>query len=305
MLFQYKIFSSSKRCNKGVAKLVMLLSIIAFSLFLNLTVEVKESPAADSDCTLCHGVQPHSADWQACATCHGNPPATASHMKHFSLSSNYQKYGDTSITQDFSSFSFGYAMSCGNCHPLDNTLHRNGVVEVELYNANSPAGSLKAKNPVSASYTPGGTVYFDNDGLPYTQGSCSNVYCHSYNAWTTPLAQFDTQALCQSNGFIWTNGVCYGVPMPWPQTQNDPPVPPNTVTTRYYQTPVWGGPALTCSGCHENPPSTNYYTNDGGAGDSHAWRDSYYVNWGMPGGYEDLHGWNGFWLGYKLQDLSQ
>jgi predicted CxxxxCH...CXXCH cytochrome family protein len=295
------MFFRQKRCNgsfglfKGrnawVEQLTILLSLVAFFLFLDFTAGVQKSTAADCDCNFCHADM-HGAGWQGCATCHGNPPATGSHVTHFGIISNYQRYGDTSITKDFASFSPAYGMSCGNCHPLDNTKHRNGTVNVELYNAASPAGSLKAKNLASASYTPGGTVYYDSNGLPYTLGTCSNVYCHSYNAWTTPLTQYTDQTLCQNNGFIWTSGACYGVPMPWPQTQNDPPVPPNTVTTRYYQTPGWGGASLTCSGCHGNPPSTNYYTNDGGSGDSHAWRDSYFVNWGMPSGYEDLHGWN-------------
>jgi predicted CxxxxCH...CXXCH cytochrome family protein len=153
-------------------------------------------------------------------------------------------------------------MSCGNCHPLDNALHQNGSVDVELYNPNALAGSLKAQNPLNAVYVPGGTVYTDGDGLSYTLGSCSNVYCHSYNDWTTPG----------------------GVPEPWPLNANDPPVPPNTVTTRYYQTPTWGGASLGCSGCHGNPPRTTYFTNAGGAGNSHSWLDDY--------GYEDLHDWN-------------
>ena len=259
-------FCFFKGRNAGAVKLAILLSLAAFILFLMLIAGVQKSTAADCDCNFCH-VDMHGPGWQGCATCHGNPPATGSHVKHFGITSNYQKYGDTSITRDFASLSTSYGMSCGNCHPLDNTKHRNGTVEVELYNVNAPAGSLKEKNPAIASYTPGGTVYYDNKGLPYTLGTCSNIYCHSYNAWTTPG----------------------GVPTPWPQNQNDPPVPPNTVTTRYYQNPTWGAGSLTCSGCHGNPPRTDYYTNAGGSGNSHSWLDDY--------GYEDGH--NANMLGYN------
>lgn len=250
-----------RRGSEGAVKTAILLSLVVFFVFLIVTPGVQQTTAADCDCNFCHETVQHSPTWQGCKTCHGNPPATASHLKHFGVSTNYVPYGDTSITKDFAGGQY-YGMSCGNCHPLDNVKHRNGMVEVELYNAAAPEGSLKAKNTSSAAYTPGGTVYYDGNGIPYTLGTCSNVYCHSYNSWTTPG----------------------GVPTPWPQNQNDPPVPPNTVTTRNYQTLTWGGTSLTCSGCHANPPKTNYYTNAGGSGDSHAWLDDF--------GYEDLHGYN-------------
>jgi len=258
-------FGFSKGQNAGVVKLAIILSLAAFFVFL-IPIGVQQAKAADCDCGSCHGDQ-HGPNWQGCATCHGNPPATGSHVTHFGTDTIAGQYGDTRITQDFDPNNLSsYQIGCGNCHPLDNTQHRNGTVNVELYNAASPAGSLKAKNLASASYTPGGTTFNDVNGLPYTLGTCNGVYCHSYNAWTTPG----------------------GVPTPWPQNQNDPPVPPNTVTTKYYQTPQWGGASLTCSGCHGNPPRTNYLTNAGGSGDSHSWLDDY--------AYEDLHGWNmGYW----------
>jgi predicted CxxxxCH...CXXCH cytochrome family protein len=246
--------------NVGSAKVVILLSLAACFLLI-ITAGVQRTTAEDCDCSVCHGG--HGPGWQGCATCHGFPPDTASHIKHFGANTLIGFYGDTSITQNFDPNNpNNYQMGCGNCHPLDPSKHKNGQVEVELYNAAASPASLKVRNLSSAAYTPGAETYYDNKGFPYTLGTCSNVYCHSYNDWTTPG----------------------GVPTPWPQTQNDPPVPPNTVTTRYYKTPQWGGGSLTCSGCHGNPPSTNYYTNAGGSGDSHAWRDDW--------GYEDLHGWN-------------
>jgi len=62
--------------------------------------------------------------------------------------------------------------------------HNNGVVEVELYNPASPADSLKAKNPANAEYAPGSTVTtypgnIEGRSFSWTDGTCSNVYCHS------------------------------------------------------------------------------------------------------------------------------
>lgn len=243
--------------NAGVVKVSILLSLAAFFLFLILTMGVQKSTAVDCDCNFCHGDTVHGPGWQGCATCHGNPPATASHVRHFGLNTQYERYGDTSITKDFTSGPY-YAMSCGNCHPMDPAKHRNGTVEVELYNAAAPAGSLKARNLPSAVYTPGGTVYYDANGLPYTLGTCSNVYCHSYNEWTTTG--------------------------PVPDQGCDNSVPSTLlVTTRHYKTPTWGG-SLSCSGCHNNPPTTAWPDNDGGIGDSHQWIDDW--------GYGNLHMFN-------------
>jgi predicted CxxxxCH...CXXCH cytochrome family protein len=252
-----KEMSARRRILVRAKGLVFLSFIVFFSLLIyNTSLYLTPNADADCDCNFCHG-DPHGPGWLGCGACHGFPPATASHQKHFQSGQLYQKYGDTSITKDFDSFSTAYIMSCGNCHPLDNAKHRNGSVEVELYNANAPAGSLKAKNLPSASYAPGGTVYYDDKGLPYTLGTCSGVYCHSYNSWT-------------SNGPTADQGC-------------DAFIPPNLVTTRNYRQPVWGA-TLTCSGCHGNPPLTQYPANDGGIGDSHQWIDDW--------GYGNLHAFN-------------
>lgn len=209
------------------------------------------NPAAN--CMTCHS---HRDGMKAsCNGCHDSPPNTGSHVKHFGGALSDVAYGSTSITQDFTATSSVYIMNCGNCHPLDLSFHNNGSVDVELYNALSPAGSLKAKNPASASYTPGGTVFTDSRGINYTLGTCNNVYCHSYNDWTTP------------------GGVPEGTSSP----------PANLVTTRYYRTVTWGN-SLTCSGCHGNPTTTSYPANDGGSGDSHQWIDN--------SGYGNLHMFN-------------
>ncbi|MBT0663476.1 CxxxxCH/CxxCH domain-containing protein [Geobacter pelophilus] len=195
----------------------------------------------------CHGGA--SAVWGAtiqCGGCHEVPPATPSHLKHFSGSGVEAAYGDVRIAQDFSANATGYLMNCGNCHPLDQAKHGNGAVDVELFNALAPAGSLKARNPSAAAYSNGTTVHTDSRGFRYTNGTCSSVYCHSYNEWTTPGGVAN-----------YTNYSTY--------------LPPNLVETRNYRPVTWNGSALTCSGCHANPPRTRYPDNDLGSGDSHSW----------------------------------
>lgn len=205
-------------------------------------------------CTECHNQ--HSVVASGCDGCHGAPPATASHLKHFGGAVSQAGYGDLRIAQDFSVSATSYIIGCGNCHPVNPAFHRNGTVEVELYNSQATAGSLKSRNPASAAYVAGSQVITDSKGIPYTEGSCSNVYCHSYNDWTTTAA----------------------IPADDPNWQD------KVVVTRIYRTASWGGASLGCSGCHGNPTQTAYPANDGGAGDSHAWIDSY--------GYGNLHTFN-------------
>jgi len=147
-------------------------------------------------------------------------------------------------------------MNCGNCHPMDRARHGNGTVDIELYNPLAPAGSLKALNPASAAYVPGDTPFTDARGLTYTRGTCSSVYCHSYNVWTTTAAIPD----------------------------GDPDWQAKVAVTRNYRTITWGGAPLGCSGCHANPPQTSEPGNVAGAGDSHSWVNSY--------GWQYLHTWN-------------
>jgi len=208
-------------------------------------------------CVFCHN--PHTTQATACDGCHDCPPATASHLKHYGGAVAQARYGDLRITQSFGDNGSAYIFGCGNCHPMDGAKHANGVVDVELHNPLAQAGSLKALNPAFAAYLPGGTVFTDSKGHPYTEGTCSNIYCHSHNDWTTTAA----------------------IP------ENDPNWQAKVVVTRKYRTVTWGGAPLTCSGCHGNPPQTSAPANDGGAGDSHSWIDPY--------GYQNLHTWN---MGY-------
>jgi predicted CxxxxCH...CXXCH cytochrome family protein len=206
-------------------------------------------------CITCHN--PHTAAASGgCNSCHDSPPNTASHQKHYASNAVGVKYGDLRITQSFTNYSSGYVFGCGNCHPMDIAYHNNGVVNVELYNPLATIGSLKAKNPVTATYVTGPEVFLGSNGIPYTKGTCSNIYCHSYNDSTTIGAIGDGDVNWEAK----------------------------TVITRIYKNVTWGVTVLSCSGCHGNPTQTSSLTNDGGAGDSHSWIDEY--------GYQNLHTYN-------------
>jgi predicted CxxxxCH...CXXCH cytochrome family protein len=215
--------------------------------------------SAATNCVSCH---PHTegfkAEGGACDGCHyggagGAYPATGSHAIHFGGAVSDAAYGDTKITKDFNSYSTVYIFNCGNCHPMDPAKHNKGTVDVELYNASAPAGSLKAMNPPSASYDSG-------------TKTCSNVSCHSYNEYTTSCSS----GACSAPFRIVPYQPC--------QYSSEPI---NLVVTRYYKAPVWGGASLTCSGCHQNPPRStwaaglNGLRNDGGLGNTHSWIDDY------------------------------
>jgi predicted CxxxxCH...CXXCH cytochrome family protein len=229
----------------------------------------------ENDCAFCH---PHSQGFKPdCGGCHDVPPPTGTHLVHYGGTPEQAGYGNTQITQDLSAQETVYIMNCGNCHPMDPASHMNSVpnsgggsAEIELYNPSAPAGSLKAMNPPTAAYTPGGTVFTDASGLDYTQGTCSNVYCHSYTEFSTSgPVPFPT------------------VPPYYPPLVYDPPWETLIVKTTQYQSPTWGADTLGCDGCHGNPITTAYPTVSAGAGDSHSWIDDF--------GDVDLHTWN---MGY-------
>jgi predicted CxxxxCH...CXXCH cytochrome family protein len=212
----------------------------------------------------------------ACDSCHGAPPATGAHVLHFGALPADASYGGTGATIDVLPAGTAYAFDCGNCHPLNAANHGNGVpnagggaAEIDVSPVGAPPASMKAMNPGSASYTPGGSTFTDAEGFEYTIGTCSDVYCHS---------QLDV-----------------GVPGPVPEPGIDFPFtgypmtyPPYTVNySRTYTSPVWDD-SLSCDGCHGFPPRTAAAVQGGqveaGAGDTHSWIDD--------AGYEDLHGWN-------------
>jgi predicted CxxxxCH...CXXCH cytochrome family protein len=292
------IFGFSTEQNAGVAKLAVLLSLAAFVVFFIFTVRVQQTKAADCDCGYCHGSNHHGDNWSGCSACHDSPPQTGTHLIHYnSAATQVLSYGDTSVTSTDGAYKFG----CGNCHPLDNTKHRNGIVEVELYDAAAPSGSLKVKNPPDAEYTAGANIStypHKVEGQPdfsYSDGTCSKVYCHS--------------------GYTVTSGNV-GNPLTYPAN----PVPPgyklNIVTDYYtgltkyimdetcsnltyapytvnYQrvyatTPPWGTNSdglnttfTTCKECHEFPLTTYTPEVQKGVGDGHQWLsfDDYWGEW--------------------------
>lgn len=214
----------------------------------------------DIPCSNCHVWNDCQSPKGECGGCHALPPATGAHLAHFGGGDAPVSYGDLRLTADFAGGqpAAENMIGCGNCHPLNSDSHGNGVWgDIELANPAAPAGSIKALNS-SASYEP-------------STKTCSNVYCHSANTWTTVGS----------------------IPMPWPEATGwdkyiDPlprPLPDNIITTRVFKDVQWaGGATLDCNGCHGNSPTTSYLNNDGGAGDSHYWIDPY--------GYENLHVWN-------------
>ncbi|UCH80047.1 MAG: putative metal-binding motif-containing protein, partial [Nitrospiraceae bacterium] len=205
----------------------------------------------NTDCAECHL---HSEGFKpSCGSCHSVPPPTGSHLKHYGGLPDLASYGDTGITRDYVSQGTEYIMNCGNCHPLDSANHQNNILnagggdaEIELYNPDAPAGSLKALNPSNASYNPGSTIYADADGMNYTEGTCDNVYCHSVTDFSTSAA----------------------VPEPTPYVfpkEYDPPWQSFVVTSTSYQTTLpWGTASDTdgimCNNCHGYPILTEFPT---------------------------------------------
>ena len=204
-------------------------------------------------------------DAKECGTCHALPPASGSHLAHWSVSDPtlVSGYGDVTARQDHtlsSGATDGYAFGCGNCHPLDSSKHHDGIMQVEVHDLAAPAGSIKALNPVGAAYAFG----TNNDG------TCANVYCHSRMDYTAPT-------------------------VPEPKVQTGPIIvypleyDPYVITaTRAYASPRWGSAPIGCDGCHGLPTRTTSPTNAAGAGDSHFWVDSW--------GYGNLHAWS---MGYE------
>lgn len=263
---------SCARCHYGTTTTGT--TITGFTSHVNKAYDVSGAPgttftytfaATGGSCSTisCHGGG--SATWGTtlpCNSCHDAPPRTPAHLVHFSGTADQAAYGDTRSTQDFAPTATGYLMNCGNCHPLDRSRHGNGIVDVELFNPLSPQGSLKARNPATAAYSNGTTVHTDSRGMTYTNGTCSNIYCHSYTEWATPV------------DCVFTNesGSRYC----------DAYASAHVQATRVYRSPVWNSQlAPNCTGCHANGPRTTFQTNDGMTGDSHAW--------GNPWNYEQGH----------------
>jgi len=198
-----------------------------------------------------------------CGSCHDLPPATGTHALHAALAPPV--YGGVTTAATLPNPT-GYAFGCGNCHPVDPSHHQNGTVDVELYDPT--AGGLKALNPPNASYTPGATVLRDAFNVPYTLGTCANVYCHSGPTYATP-------------GGVPAPGVDFPVGNPvYPVVY-----PAYTLNVaRGYRAITWGGPSPGCGGCHDLPIRTTSATVTAMAGQSHSYLDAQ--------GYESGHAFN-------------
>jgi len=256
---------------------IAVLSFIAACALLVVSLNATVSSADEAcDCVSCHGSNPpgHVNGAASCSGCHDAPPQTGTHLVHYgSAPVDFMQYGDTGVNHTDTAYKFG----CGNCHPLDATKHNDGTVEVELYDASAPAGSLKSMNPASASYTPG-LVRFTYasklaGGRPfsYSNGICNNVYCHSGKIATSGPVGLAT-------GKDQYGNLVYD---------------PYTVTySRVYKTtPAWGTNATgsnstfgACTECHPFPLTTSYPSVQAGVGDTHQWIDDY--------GYGNLHAYN-------------
>lgn len=228
------------------------------------------SPAAAGsvpcDCQSCHGDH-HGDNWAGCSACHDSPPQTGSHLAHYNSAPLMSlRYGDTSVDSTADAYLFG----CGNCHPLDSVNHRNNTVDIELYNPAAPAGSIKAKNPADAAYTA---------GVDPATGTCSNVYCHSGNTFTSSAVGIPLTypASAVPPGYLLNMSYIMD------ETCSNLTYDPYTVISArsYATTPPWGtsGTFGACTECHEFPLTTYAPEVSAGVGDSHQWVD-------------DTNGWN-------------
>jgi len=234
---------------------------------------------ANPNCSVCHGaVIAPDGGWvdpslhingqveaqMACGSCHAVPPATGTHLLHVGTQGS-RIYGSLSTAASVTSPT-GYAFGCGNCHPTDPARHLSGgLADIELYNPNAPPGSLKARSPLAV-YTRGTTLFTDNAGIQYTQGTCASVYCHSGPAYSTTSP-------VQRPGVDFSFA---GYPVTYPSFAVD--------VSRSYQTVTWGGTVTGCGGCHGFPIRTTAAQASAGVGQSHSLIDT--------GGSENGHAWN-------------
>ena len=123
----------------------------------------------------CHnGFMPRWGGKYNCLLCHATlSGAHARHSGGLNLQAIpfYVYTANKSAGSDTDTVMAGYAYGCANCHPMDPTKHRNGIVEVDLTPA-AGAGSLKLLNPNNSA--PNGVL-----GNAVSTITCSNVYCHS------------------------------------------------------------------------------------------------------------------------------
>ena len=141
-------------------KIMKALSLLSFLFVFTVILSgfnIRNSSAADCDCTVCHGVNvKYHGDglsnpgnsWGSCSTCHASPPATGSHSVHSAPLSN-TTYGDT-VTNTAGQYQFG----CGHCHSMAVTLHRNDTKDVSLYGSSIGQSGMQACNDCHGSNAP-------------------------------------------------------------------------------------------------------------------------------------------------------
>lgn len=170
---------------------------------------------AGTSCTGCHkhldGFLP-SGGAGSCNACHEAVPSTGAHRVHHADTAS-ASYGDLRITADFADPATEYNFGCGNCHPTDGSHHMNGNVDIEFYNAAVAPSSLKAKNPATASYTPGPQTFTDDRGYQYTLGTCSDIYCHS-SGQPASLRTYTDASWGQTGPYSCST--CHGEPPTYP-----------------------------------------------------------------------------------------
>ncbi len=194
--------------------------------------------ATGSSCSgvSCHTVGSTPRVWGAtsCGSCHLAAPADKSHKKHFTGADRYAAYGNVSSNQVF-----GY--NCGVCHPLDPARDHDGTVQVELYNAAAPAGTVKSLNSVLSSYSSGATIFRDSMGVSYTNGTCSNIYCHSDGTSVGSTLQPTSGKVSWNSWSMYCGGNCHNYP---PNYANGSPKTNSHV--RHYSV------GYKCQDCHYN-----------------------------------------------------
>jgi len=168
--------------------------------------------AAGSSCSgvSCHTTGSTPRVWGAtsCGNCHLAAPADTSHKKHYFGLDRYAAYGNISSNQ-----LFGY--NCGVCHPLDPARDHDGTVQVELYNGAAKAGTVKSFNSDLSQYNSGTTVYQDSRGVFYTNGNCSNIYCHSAGTSSGSTRKPISSNVAWNSGAMWC-GSCHYYPPNYP-----------------------------------------------------------------------------------------
>lgn len=174
-------------------------------------------------CTNCHSHATATSAFQpSCTGCHDFPPVTASHLAHFDP--NLLNAGqlispnDLRHTSDQAASATTYIFGCGQCHPASATTHKNGLdnagggqAELLFNDPSAAADPIKGSNPSIASYTPGGSVLVDGRGFRYTEGSCSNIYCHSSAQRGTPTRDYVSMTWGSSLPANRCNA-CHGAP---------------------------------------------------------------------------------------------